>query len=348
MPRSTCVVTLSALLLLAGSSCDKGDETKDATRPAVRSPAQGAKEAPARAAEPNWQELADSALAQAGEAGAIVVLDPKDGSLLGLAQKNGQASNPANVARHPASSVKPFLALAALAEGKLNPVETVTCDGPRQIDGETFTCFHDHGEIALERSLRTSCNHFAYEIATRLSPEAIAKHFRGFGLGKASGLLPKSLGDEETGRVPEGPGKLAASIGHGELVATPLQIAKAYAALATGRIPARVDAPLDYRQSQLDHVRRALVSTVENPEGSGHASRVAGLKIAGKTGTAELPDPTAEGFQYLSWFAGWAPADDPQVVVVVQLESKKTAGASAAPAAKRVFEALVADGTDSK
>jgi cell division protein FtsI/penicillin-binding protein 2 len=127
------------------------------------------------------------------------------------------------------------------------------------------------------------------------------------------------------------------------MMVTPLALAKAYAAIATGRLPARIEAPLPYRQPQLAHVRRALVSAVEDPEGSAHEAHIEGLAIAGKTGTAELVPSKADRAQYLSYFAGWAPADKPEVVVVVQLESEKVAPESAVPVARRLFEAFASE-----
>lgn len=291
---------------------------------------------------PDWQALAEAALAGRGEAGAIVILDAKDGALLGLAEKAGRVEHPAANARHPASSIKPLVALAALAEGKVDPIETVRCAGPRQIDGNSYTCFDDHGEVNLDRAMRTSCNHFAYELATRLSAEQLETHLRNFGLGRATGLLPKDLGEEQLGAIAARDG-IANAIGHGGLTATPLQMARAYAALATGRIPARVEAPLPYRPAQLGKIQKALVGTVEDAEGSGTEARIDGLHIAGKTGTAELEAVEGDGSKYLSWFASWAPAEDPQIVVVVQLESEEPAPTSAVPAVRPIYEALSKD-----
>ena len=335
--RSTPVIAfgvLSLFLLACEGEAAQAVEGITSPTPAAEANKPATEAAPA----PDWQALAGKALTEAGEPGTVIVMDAKEGKVLGLAEKGGQVEHPATAARHPASSIKPIVAVAAIAEGKLSPKDEVSCAGPREIDGQTYTCFHDHGAVTLDRAMRTSCNHFAYEVATRLSLEEINKHLGIFGYGRSTGLAPDGVPEAE-GKLLSG-GKIEGAIGHGELLATPLQIAKAYTALATGRIPARVEAPLPYREDQLERVRKGLLGTVQHEEGSGHDARIDGLAIAGKTGTAELEPKETDEAKYLSYFASWAPADDPQIVVVVQLESKSAAPDSAVPAVRPIYEAL--------
>jgi penicillin-binding protein 2 len=164
-----------------------------------------------------------------------------------------------------------------------------------------------------------------------------------------------------------------ASIGQGEVNVTPLQQAVAYAALANGgnvlkpQIVRRIEAPdgrllrefqpefdlangnggkLDVKESSLEAVRLGLFDVVNEPGGTAYRSRLQDVKFAGKTGTAQVMklgqkqklDPTTQ--EYLSrdhaWFASFAPADDPEIVVVVLNEHGGWGAEAAAPAAARV------------
>jgi cell division protein FtsI/penicillin-binding protein 2 len=316
---------LSCALVLA-LACDARSST--ATAPAEQ-PADPVETAtPSSASEPvtanTWPERAEAALARAERAGAVIVLDAQTGELLATAERPGVSSRPAFDARSPGSVVKPLLALAALHEGVLQADETISCTGPRVLEGHELTCFAEHGEIALAEALATSCNHYAFEIAHRLGLERIHHHFTIFGLGDAGGFIPD----------PSTKGASAAVIGsgHGALKVSPVQLARAYHSLATGR------GELPYDEARLDTIRAAMRGVVESEVGTGRRAAVPGLEILAKTGTSEM----GEGDEALglAWFAGWAPADDPKIVVVVQLEGEGTGGTVAAPVARELFEAI--------
>jgi len=270
----------------------------------------------------HWQQLADAALASADEPGALVILDATSGKVLAKSEREGRVPHPLESARHPASSIKPFVYLAALAEGHLEDGETFPCTGPKRYGEHELECFQDHGDVDLERAVRTSCNHFAYALADRFTLEQLNGHLATFGFGDSPGHVPTEKG-------------MAEAVGHGDMTATPLQIARAYARLARGFTGD--DSP--YRPEDLERVRKALATTVSHREGTAHGLHMDGLGIAGKTGTATLEPSDEDDAKYLSIFASWAPAEDPEIVVVVQLESTE-AGGKAAEALRPVYEAL--------
>ena len=150
------------------------------------------------------------------------------------------------------------------------------------------------------------------------------------------------------------------SIGQGQLLVTPLQVARMMAAVANGGIlwkprlvqrVERADGSLAYSSSskmteraELSPVvwaflRNALTAVVK--EGTGAAARIPGLEVAGKTGTAQTiaKSDSAKGQDH-AWFASFAPADDPQMVVVVFVERGGHGGDVAAPVARKIYEAF--------
>jgi len=273
----------------------------------------------------DWDARAAEALARADRPGAIVVLDPETGTVLASVERAGASPHPATQPRTPGSVVKPLLALAAIHEGQIEPDETIACAGPREIDGVGSSCFAEHGELDLAGGLRTSCNHYAYALAERLGRDGIERHFARFGVDTGGGAGGAPL----------------VGTGHGGVAISPRGVALAYAALATGGPIAGVGEGWPYTTDELALVHGALRGVVDDEGGTGRAAAVEGLAVAGKTGTADVE--LDGGALRLNWFAGWAPAAAPEVVIVVQLEGEGTGGGTAAPVAGELFGALAPD-----
>jgi penicillin-binding protein 2 len=199
----------------------------------------------------------------------------------------------------------------------------------------------------------------------------------GFDLGREiTGVIPdtesviKAFGAYTKGHA------INASIGQGEINVTPLQQAVAYAAIANGglvwkpQIVQRIESPdgkilqqfkpepdvnnghngqLGVKPSDLEAVRKGLIAVVNEPGGTGYRHRLTDIIFAGKTGTAQVmalggkQNLKTEAQTFLSrdhaWFAAFAPADDPEIVVVVLNEHGGWGAESAAPAASKVVEA---------
>ncbi|MCP4674775.1 MAG: hypothetical protein GY854_04525 [Deltaproteobacteria bacterium] len=308
--------------------------------------------------DPVLQAAVEQALQESGKPGAALVIDAKQGAVLALHEVPGIEPHPLTAATHPASTMKTLLALAGIHEKVLSFDETIKCEQDYSpVAG--FYCFAKHGLMTLDRALVTSCNVFFFEVANRLDVDNIATHFAHFGIGQATGIeLPEPLGILPDRKWYEAHGgyekkhALTMGIGHGEISVTPLQLARAYTAVSTGKLPKltllrsktevgdREVSALPYDESSLAKVRKALLASVTDEGGTARQAAVSGLDIAGKTGTAEgkpldkeVPPP-ANG-----WFAGFAPAEDPQVVVVVYIEGGGPGGVSAAPIAGKIFSA---------
>ncbi len=345
------------------------------------------------------QEVAERAMA--GHAGAVVVLDPRDGDVLAMTSSPAFSldSFTGNLDREewlrlvqdpktplmnralasqyaPGSVFKVVVAAAGLQEGSLTPMDRAYCNGEFHMGGWTFKDWKTggHGHVDLRSAVIHSCNIFFYQAGLKVGPEAITRYARAFGLGAPTGV---DLGGEKPGLIPvvspargrSGRGWQAGdtvniSIGQGRLLVTPLQVARMMAAVANGGIlwkprlvqrVERADDTIAYASSSkmAGHVelspavwaflRHALAGVV-NDGGTGAAARLPGIRVAGKTGTAQsvAKSDSAKGQDH-AWFASFAPADDPQAVVVVFVERGGKGGQVAAPIARQIYQALFLD-----
>lgn len=208
-----------------------------------------------------------------GKAGAAVVMDPRDGSILAMVSSpsfdpnlfnSGIArdewdklhKNPLNPLSNraisgqypPGSTYKLIVAAAALEEGTIAPETRIHCNGSFELGNRSYRCWkkHGHGSVNLHRALVESCDVYFYTVGRMLGVDKIAKYARMFGLGEPTGI---ELSHERKGLVPTRDWKLARmkepwqlgetisiSIGQGFNLTTPIQLMLAYSALANGGI----------------------------------------------------------------------------------------------------------------
>jgi len=249
-------------------------------------------------------------------------------------------------ARMPIGSVfKLVTAIAALQEGKITPATTFHCAGSKNFAGRPFRCAGHHRDIALLRAIEKSCNLYFFQVAARLTGEEMAKWGRLFGLGSRTGV---DLSGERRGLLPTPRtlhGRLNLAIGQGELVCTPLQVARLCAAIANGgtlvqphlfdhatdgegRVAQRFRPQVEtipVRAETLRLVREGMHRVVL----SGTASRcgLEAFDAAGKTGTAELEDADPPNH---AWFAGFAPFESPKIAFAVVSERTHGHGSDSA------------------
>ena len=254
---------------------------------------------------------------------------------------------------------------AALQERVVAPGERFYCSGSYKLPGRHFRCWDlsGHGSVSLVEGMAQSCDIVFYELGRRLGERSLHHYAGAFGLGEKSGL---PLSGETAGKIPSAGWKeerfkqkwyagdtLNMSIGQGFVQASPLQMALATAAVATGKLykPLLVKAvispggavirkyepvmrrSLPLRQDVLAIVRRGMRAAINDPKGTGKLAAVEGIEVAGKTGTAEDPPRRSH-----AWFVGYAPYAAPRVAVCVFLEQGGHGGATAAPIARRVLE----------
>jgi penicillin-binding protein 2 len=331
----------------------------------------------------------------AGRAGAVVVMDPRNGDVLALTSSPAFAldrlsgnldregwkhlvSDPMTPLMNralqsqyaPGSVFKVVVAAAGLQEGSLTPMDGTYCNGEFHLGGWTFKDWKTggHGHVNLRSSLIQSCNIFFYQAGLKIGAEPIVRYARAFGLGGPTGT---DLGGEKLGLVPlfdpkrkrswQAGDTINISIGQGRLLVTPMQIARMMGAVANGGIlwqprlvqrvekadgtlaystASKVNGHVDLSPAVWAFLRSALTGVV-NEGGTGAAARLPGILVAGKTGTAQsIAKSDSSRGQDHAWFASFAPADDPQVVVVVLVERGGKGGQVAAPIAHQIYQAI--------
>src|SRR5205823_2258035 len=235
-----------------------------------------------------------------------------------------------------------------------------------------------HGPLDLKRALQVSCDVYAYATGDKVGLDALSEMAHRLGYGQPTGFdlgreIPGIIPDSKSITPESGSARahaINAAIGQGEINVTPLQQAVAYAAVANAgdvlrpQIVRRIESPdgrmlrefapeivrkLGLKDGTLAAVRAGLVAVVNEPGGTAYRSRLPDLQFAGKTGTAQVMklgqkqklDPTLQGYYSRdhAWFASSAPAEDPEIVVVVLNEHGGWGAEAAAPAAARTIEA---------
>ncbi len=325
------------------------------------------------------EKVLDRAVAESEAlSGMVVALDPRTGELLALAHApRFNPNTPGGVAPgvlrdraaldvfEPGSTFKAFVAAGALEAQAVRADESFFCEnGAWEVGKHVIHDTHPHGWLTLPRILQVSSNIGMAKVAQKLGREGMVRTFRQFGFGERSGL---ALPGEGRGSVPYPRADVAlATQAFGQGVsATAVQVAAAFGALANGGvlmrpyIVARVtdpdgvvlleNQPTEVRRVVSEKVARLVVSMLEGvveKEGTGTRAHMDEYRVAGKTGTAQKPDPLAGGYseRRIASFAGMVPAEDPRLVVLVVIDEPKTdifGGLMAAPAFKEIAAAAL-------
>lgn len=319
--------------------------------------------------------------------GAVVAMDPRDGSILAIVswpafdnnvfsgsvsatQYNALRDNPdqplfprAWAGTYPSgSTVKIVVAAAAMIEKIVTPQTTIFSSGGIRVGPWFFPDWKagGHGATNVRSAIAWSVNTFfytvggGYESMTGLGVARLSDWMRRFGLGSRTGI---DLPNEGQGLVPDEDYKLREknerwfvgdtynlSIGQGDLLVTPIQVAQYTAAIANGGTlfaPHVAKLPIDSvpkREVAPDHayelgiVRQGMRDNVTY--GSGRALANMAFPVSGKTGTAQWHAEKATH----AWFTAFAPSDKPEIVVTVLLEEGGEGSSVAVPVARRVLE----------
>ena len=256
-----------------------------------------------------------------GRSGAAVVINVESAQILGAYHLDVAARRLAR----PGSTFKAFTLMALLESGKLKPADTFTCRRNLHVGTHNLSCSHPQTGQPLDAvtALAYSCNDFFATMGARLTAQELQAVFEQVGFSRPSNLVPKeAVGSVQLARTDED--RQLQAIGEGEMRVTPLGMLMAYRNIALrgmlitdiGDRPifAGLEAGTDYGMARLASIK--------------------GMKVAGKTGTAR----TDGGHWTNAWFAGYAPADKPQIAIVVFLE-KGTGPGDAAPLAAEIFKA---------
>jgi cell division protein FtsI (penicillin-binding protein 3) len=309
-----------------------------------------------------YRELKAALLEHGASSGSVVVLEIASGEILAMVNQpsynpnardgvdpQAQRNRALTDLFEPGSVIKSFTVAAALESGRFHPGSQIST-APISVGGHPIRDIRDFGTVTPARLLAKSSNIGATRMAQEMSNDHMHDMLRRFGFGQTTGV---GFPGEAAGVLP-GPRswgqlhKATISFGYGISV-TALQLAQAYAAignqgvlvapsfLADAKSPSR--AVID---PKLAGQLLGMLETVTGDEGSATRARVAGFRVAGKTGTSRRA--VAGGYQrrYISLFAGVIPVSDPRYAVVVMVNDPRGndyyGGLVAAPVFGRLME----------
>lgn len=324
----------------------------------------------------------------ADKKGAAVILDPRNGDVLAIVSEpdyepelfskpltpeiwsslvNHEQKplyNRASLSLYPPGSTYKLVVVAAgLETGTINPEDRVVCRGSYRLGRRSFKCWkkEGHGSVNLLEAIQGSCNVYFYQKGLDVGLGNWSRFSRVFRFGSKTGI---DLPNESAGLVPDsayfdakyGPRGwtrgllLNLSVGQGDLLTTPLQMA--WFAMVLGnegvgyepRLVKKIIDPVSGRaildrpvRVEINGVSAPTYETIKEgmsrvvnayPGGTGRAARLTGIEVCGKTGTAQNPHGKSH-----AWFIGFAPRENPEIAFCIMVENGGGGGAVAAPIA---------------
>jgi penicillin-binding protein 2 len=270
----------------------------------------------------------------------------------------------------PGSTFKPFVALAGLESGAIDDKFTVHCSGGVTLFGHYFHCWWKpgHGTVALHTGIVHSCDVYFYTIGSKMGINNISFYGDIAGFGHLTGI---DLPHEKEGLMPSEQWKLrverqkwyagetpSVAIGQGALTVTPLELARAVGGLAVGGVwhqphllvhPQKPEQPVSWtlNPANVKGVIDGMYGVVNEGGGTGGRARLPNVEVCGKTGSAQLASNEylkgagaahANQMKDNAWFEGFAPRDNPEIVVVCLFEHG-VHGQYAAPVVRDVIKA---------
>ena len=318
------------------------------------------------------QERVEAVMGEVGRANrpraaTALVMDPRSGELLALsnwprvdsndiggAPSYARQNRAVGASYEPGSTFKAFTVAGALEEGMIKPSTAFDLPPEIQVADRRIGEAHDRGSVRLTVAeiLAQSSNVGSVMIGLKMGPRRFDRWVRRFGFGRPTGV---ELPGEAGGIVPRPKDYSGSSLGNlpiGQgLAVTPIQMATAYSALANGGVmhaPSVVAGEGEPGRRVISARTAGLTSRmlegVLEAGGTAEAAQVPGYELAGKTGTAEKPDPKLGGyskFKFFSSFLGYAPARKPRLLVAVMVDEPKgehSGAAVAAPAFEKIVE----------
>ncbi len=266
----------------------------------------------------------------------------------------------------PGSTFKPIMALAGLETGVIDDDTRITCPGGATFYGHYYACHEVDGVVDLHKAIVRSCDTFFYNEGNRLGIDRIAQYAELAGLGHKTGI---DLPHEAEGVVPSRRWKIrtlhekwfageniSVAIGQGATTVTPVQMASAIGGIAIGGmwfqphlVPEVHLLPARRGDVNLENIRKVIdgmYGVVNEPGGTGGRAHLPGIEVCGKTGSAQLVSnaaikagfKVAEDMKDNAWFVGFAPRENPEIVVAALFENG-VHGQLAAPIVRDVLKA---------
>ncbi|HUV59550.1 MAG TPA: penicillin-binding protein 2 [Desulfatiglandales bacterium] len=282
----------------------------------------------------------------------------------------------------PGSLFKIVVAIAGLEEGVIDPDEKIFCGGSYSFRGRVYRDWKEegHGYVDLHRALVESCDVYFYKMGQKIGIDTIARYAKSLGFGSKTDL---QLGDEKEGLIPNRAWKLrrwhvpwqegetlSVAVGQSFALVTPIQMVRFVSVLFNGGVLFKPQVtkwiekenkerifkfkPSSLRRwsikkENMELIKKALVGVVNEPHGTGKSAKLDQIRVAGKTGTAQviaLPEERELArerdipykFRDHAWFVAVAPAENPAIALAVLIEHSGTGGSVAAPIAKKILE----------
>ena len=345
------------------------------------------------------QKLAEEILQKRAKNGAIIVMDPNNGEVLALASwptinpndfvptisvdKLQKIQNDSNIPMLPrayrsvypaGSTFKVFVGVAGFESQKIVPNEEFDCSPTLQVGNMVFRNWKkvDVGNLNYRQALTQSCNTWFYQAGQKIGIQNMVTWAERLGLGKRTGIL---LNGEAEGRIPTDeymkatyhrhflPGDVANfSIGQGDILISPLQMAQAMGTIANSGIlyqtqiarqvqtlnnevvytyTPRAKDLLNLATVTMEEIRQGMIGVVSSVDGTAGSAEVSEVKVAGKTGTAQWGPKGKE--RTAGWFAGFVPADSSKYAFAALYEngSGKTAASMMGELLRELFKSEV-------
>jgi cell division protein FtsI (penicillin-binding protein 3) len=312
-----------------------------------------------------WRELHAAITRNKAKAGAVMVLDPRTGEVLALANYpdyNPNARERVTLTQlrnravadtyEPGSTLKPFTIAAALEAHKVTPATIIqTGNGTMNIGPAVVHDTHPGGALTVSQVIQRSSNVGAARIALSLPPETMWNLFTdvGFGQTPKMGMPGEAGGRVRPYRSWRPIEQATMSYGHGISVSL-AQLARSYTIFANeGNVMPltllKQDGPVSGRRvisSQTASAVKDMLELVVKPEGTAPLAQVRGFRVAGKTGTAHKLDHGRYSNRYVASFVGFAPASNPRLLIAVMIDEPSTGDYYGGLVAAPVFSGLMA------
>ena len=282
----------------------------------------------------------------------------------------------------PGSLFKIAVAIAGLEEGVIDPNEKIFCGGSYSFRGRAYRDWKEegHGYVDLHRALVESCDVYFYKMGQKIGIDTIARYAKSLGFGSKTNL---QLGDEKEGLIPNRAWKLrrwhvpwqegetlSVAVGQSFALVTPIQMVRFVSALFNGGVLFKPQVTKwienenkerifkfkpnslrrwSIKKENMELIKKALVGVVNEPHGTGKRAKLDQIRVAGKTGTAQviaLPEERELArekdipykFRDHAWFVAVAPAENPAIALAVLIEHSGAGGSVAAPIAKKILK----------
>lgn len=286
----------------------------------------------------------------------------------------------------PGSTYKMITALAGLSKGVIDENTTFYCPGQLSFGNRTYRCWKrgGHGTVNLNRAIGESCDVYFYQVGIKVGVDNLAEYAQKLGLGKKTGaefefekegLTPTRQWKQKYRKQKWQDGEtLSVAIGQGFNIASPLQICVMTAAIANGgkayrpKLVEQVTDPegrvlenfkpevvseVDGMERYLKLIREGMEEVVQGKRGTARNVAIEGLRIGGKTGTAQVvrlaqykglkEENIPYEYRDHAWFTCYAPAENPEIAVTVLVEHGLHGGSGAGPIARAILAHYFSD-----